>query len=239
LPAVPASPKVSAMQEWNRGDPSKAPARAPLARGGKLDAPHLIAAYRAGIFPWYSAGEPVKWWCPDPRFVMRPSDFRLTDSLKKTMRKKGWSVTFDQQFETVMRRCSEVPRPGQDGTWINDDMIKAYCDLHRLGIAHSVEVYWEGQLVGGLYGVALGSLFHGESMFHLKADASKVGFATLVARLRACGYFLIDCQVPTPHLGSLGAFLIDREEFLEVVRRFRDQPPTGDAFAPIPASDAT
>jgi leucyl/phenylalanyl-tRNA--protein transferase len=118
-------------------------------------------------------------------------------------------------------------------------MISAYGELHRLGIAHSVEVSWEGQLVGGLYGVALGSLFHGESMFHLRADASKVGFATLVARLQSCGYFLIDCQVPTPHLGSLGAFLIDREEFLEVVKRFRDQPPTGDAFAPIPASDAT
>jgi leucyl/phenylalanyl-tRNA--protein transferase len=170
---------------------------------------------------------------------MRPADFRLTDSLKKTMRKKGWSVTFDQQFETVMRRCSEVPRPGQNGTWINEDMIKAYGELHRLGIAHSVEVNWEGQLVGGLYGVALGRLFHGESMFHLKADASKVGFATLVARLQACGYFLIDCQVPTPHLSSLGAFLIERAEFLEVVKLFRDQPPAGDAFAPIPTSDAT
>jgi leucyl/phenylalanyl-tRNA--protein transferase len=118
-------------------------------------------------------------------------------------------------------------------------MIAAYCELHRLGLAHSVEVSWEDQLVGGLYGVALGRLFHGESMFHLKADASKVGFATLVARLQACGYVLIDCQVPTPHLGSLGAFPVDREEFLEVVRRFRDQPPAGDAFAAIPASDAT
>jgi leucyl/phenylalanyl-tRNA--protein transferase len=170
---------------------------------------------------------------------MRPEDFRLTDSLKKTMRKQGWKVTFDQQFETVMRHCAAVPRPGQDGTWITEEMIAAYCDLHRLGIAHSVEVSWEGELVGGLYGVALGRLFHGESMFHLKADASKVGFATLVARLTACGYFLIDCQMPTPHLASLGAFAADRAEFLEVVKLFRDQPPTGDAFAPIPASDAT
>ena len=235
MPAVPASPKVSAMLEWTRGDPSKAPARAPLARGGKLDAPNLIAAYRAGIFPWYSAGEPVKWWSPDPRFVMRPSDFRLTDSLRKTLRKPGWTVTFDREFETVMRRCSEVPRPGQDGTWITEEMIAAYGELHRLGIAHSVEVSWEGQLVGGLYGVALGRLFHGESMFHLKADASKVGFATLVARLQACGYLLIDCQVPTAHLASLGAFAVDRAEFLEAVRRFRDQPPAGDAFAATPA----
>lgn len=227
------------MQEWTRGDPSTAPARAPLARGGDLDAPNLIAAYRAGIFPWYSAGEPVKWWCPDPRFVMRPEDFRLTDSLRKTMRKRGWSVTFDRYFETVMRRCSEAPRPGQDGTWITEEMIAAYCDLHRLGVAHSVEVSWEGELVGGLYGVALGRLFHGESMFHLKADASKVGFAMLVARLRACGYFLIDCQVPTEHLANLGAFAVGRADFLAAVRRFRDEPPSGDAFAPIPPSDAT
>ena len=226
------------MQEWTRGDPAKAPARAPLARGGKLDAAHLVAAYRAGIFPWYSAGEPVKWWCPDPRFVMRPTDFRLTDSLRKAMRKAGWSVTFDRQFETVMRHCAAAPRPGQDGTWITEEMITAYCELHRLGIAHSVEVSWEGKLVGGLYGVALGRLFHGESMFHHKADASKVGFATLVARLTASEYFLIDCQVPTAHLASLGAFAIEREEFLEAVKRFRDQPPAGDAFV-IPTSDAT
>ena len=238
MPAVPASPKIAGMQEWTRGDPAKAPARAPLARGGKLDAKNLIAAYRAGIFPWYSAGEPVKWWCPDPRFVMRPADFRLTDSLRKTMRKAGWSVSFDRQFETVMHHCAAAPRPGQNGTWINEEMVAAYSELYRLGIAHSVEVSWEGKLVGGLYGVALGRLFHGESMFHLKADASKVGFATLVARLVACEYFLIDCQVPTAHLASLGAFAIERTEFLEVVKLFRDHPPAGDAFA-TPASDAT
>ena len=226
------------MQEWTRGDPAKAPTQAPLARGGRLDADELVAAYRAGVFPWYSAGEPVKWWCPDPRFVMRPADFRLTDSLRKTLRKAGWSVTFDQAFETVMRRCAAVPRPGQDGTWITEEMIAAYCALHRRGVAHSVEVRWQGELVGGLYGVALGRIFHGESMFHLKADASKVGFATLVARLAACGYVLIDCQVPTAHLASLGAFAVDRAEFLAAVKLFRDRPPTGDAFV-TPAADAT
>jgi len=207
-----------------------------LARGGSLDPASLLAAYRAGIFPWYSAGQPVKWWCPDPRFVMRPADFRLTDSLRKTLRKKGWSVTFDRAFTTVMRRCSEVPRPGQGGTWITEEMITAYSELHRLGIAHSVEVYWEGQLVGGLYGVALGRLFHGESMFHLRADASKVGFATLVARLAAAGYLLIDCQVPTAHLASLGAFTVDRAEFLQAVHQLRDIPPTADAFLNSPAA---
>jgi len=226
------------MQEWTRGDPAKAPAQAPLARGGALDADTLIAAYRAGVFPWYSAGETVRWWCPDPRFVMRPADFRLTDSLRKTLRKPGWTVTFDQAFETVMRRCAAVPRPGQDGTWITEEMIAAYCALHRRGFAHSVEVRWRGELVGGLYGVALGRLFHGESMFHLRADASKVGFAALVARLAACGYALIDCQVPTAHLASLGAFAVDRAEFLAAVKLFRDRPPTGDAFV-TPAADAT
>ncbi len=218
------------MQEWTRGDPSKAPARAPLARGGKLDAPNLIAAYRAGIFPWYSAGEPVKWWCPDPRFVMRPADFRLTDSLKKTLRKKGWSVTFDQQFETVMRRCAEVPRPGQDGTWITAEMIAAYVALHRAGHAHSVEVRWHGELVGGLYGVAVGRIFHGESMFHRRSDASKVGFVRLVERLIAAGFVLIDCQMPTEHLASLGAFAVRRADFLACLRAQRDLPPTGDPW---------
>lgn len=226
------------MKEWTRGDPSLAPARAPLARGGQLGVSQLIAAYRAGVFPWYSAGEPVKWWCPDPRFVMRPTDFRLTDSLRRTARKPGWSITFDRRFESVMRACGAVPRPGQHGTWISEEMIAAYGELHRRGIAHSVEVCWQGELVGGLYGVALGRIFHGESMFHLRTDASKVGFAALVARLQACGYFLIDCQVPTPHLASLGAFAIAREEFLAAVRRFRDEPPSGDAFA-MPAADGT
>ncbi|MBM3867524.1 MAG: leucyl/phenylalanyl-tRNA--protein transferase [Verrucomicrobia bacterium] len=226
------------MQEWIRGDPAKGPTQGPVARGGRLDADTLIGAYRAGVFPWYSAGEPVKWWCPDPRFVMRPGDFRLTDSLRKTLRKAGWSVTFDHAFETVMRRCAAVPRPGQDGTWITEEMVAAYCELHRRGFAHSVEVSWQGELVGGLYGVALGRLFHGESMFHLKADASKVGFATLVARLAAAGYALIDCQVPTAHLASLGAYAVDRDEFLAAVRLFRDRPPDGDAFV-TPASGGT
>ena len=152
------------------------------------------------------------------------------------MRREGWRVTFDQDFAGVMRRCAEVPRPGQDGTWITEEMIAAYSELHRLGHAHSVEVSWEGRLVGGLYGVALGSVFHGESMFHHRADASKVGFATLVARLAASGYRLIDCQVPTAHLASLGAFAVTRADFLEALRLLRDRPPAADAFV-TPASD--
>jgi leucyl/phenylalanyl-tRNA--protein transferase len=149
---------------------------------------------------------------------MRPEDFRLTDSLKKTMRKKGWSVTFDQQFETVMRRCSEVPRPGQNGTWINDDMIKAYCELHRLGIAHSVEVSWEGQLVGGLYGVTLGGAFFGESMFSRERDASKIALVHLVARLKRGGWGLLDTQFLTGHLSQFGAIETLQATYLELLR---------------------
>jgi leucyl/phenylalanyl-tRNA--protein transferase len=218
------------MSEWTHGDPARAPADAPLAAGGTLDSATLIAAYRAGVFPWYSPGEPVQWWSPDPRFVMRPEDLRVTDSLRKTLRKPGWSVTFDRDFETVMRSCAAAPRPGQDGTWITEEMVAAYCRLHAEGVAHSVEVRWQGELVGGLYGVALGRLFHGESMFHQRTDASKVGFVRLVERLAACGYRVIDCQVPTRHLSSLGAFCVPRAEFLAAVRRERDRAPDGDAW---------
>ena len=218
------------MREWTQGDPALAPADAPLACGGTLDSATLVSAYRAGVFPWYSADEPVQWWSPDPRFVMRPADLRVTDSLRKTLRRKGWSVTFDRSFETVMRHCAAAPRPGQDGTWITEDMVRAYCRLHAEGVAHSLEVHWEGKLVGGLYGVSIGRLFHGESMFHHRTDASKVGFVHLVERLATCGYRVIDCQVPTRHLESLGAFCVPRREFLAVVRRERDQPPDGNPW---------
>ena len=218
------------MREWTHGDPARAPANAPVACGGALDSPTLLAAYRAGVFPWYSEGEPVQWWSPDPRFVLRPCDLRVSDSLRKTLRKPGWSVTYDRAFETVMRACAAVPRPGQDGTWITEEMVRAYGQLHAEGHAHSVEVSWEGQLVGGLYGVSLGRLFHGESMFHLRSDASKVGFVHLVERLALCGFRLIDCQMPTRHLASLGAFAVPRKEFLAVVRHERDLTPDGDPW---------
>ena len=218
------------MTEWTRGDPAKAPARSPLATGGSLDAVALLAAYRSGIFPWYSEGEPVAWWCPDPRFVLLPGELRITDSLRRTLRKPGWTVTFDQDFAGVMRACAAAPRPGQDGTWITDEMIAAYVELHRRGHAHSVEVSWQGELVGGLYGVAIGRIFHGESMFHTRSDASKVGFAALVGRLRTAGFQLIDCQMPTAHLASLGAAPIRRAEFLATLARERDQAPAAHAW---------
>jgi leucyl/phenylalanyl-tRNA--protein transferase len=198
--------------------------------GGELDFATLLAAYRHGVFPWYSEDEPVQWWSPNPRFVLPPGDLRVTDSLRKTMRKPGWTVTLDQAFERVMRACAAVPRPGQDGTWITEEMIAAYVELHRRGHAHSVEVSWQGALVGGLYGVAIGRIFHGESMFHTRSDASKVGFAALVGRLRTAGFQLIDCQMPTAHLASLGAAPIRRAEFLATLARERDQAPAAHAW---------
>jgi leucyl/phenylalanyl-tRNA--protein transferase len=195
-----------------------------------LDFATLLAAYRHGVFPWYSEDEPVQWWSPNPRFVLPPGDLRVTDSLRKTMRKPGWTVTLDQAFERVMRACAAVPRPGQDGTWITEEMIAAYVELHRRGHAHSVEVSWQGALVGGLYGVAIGRIFHGESMFHTRSDASKVGFAALVGRLRTAGFQLIDCQMPTAHLASLGAAPIRRAEFLATLARERDQAPAAHAW---------
>jgi leucyl/phenylalanyl-tRNA--protein transferase len=198
--------------------------------GGELDFATLLAAYRHGIFPWYSEDEPVQWWSPNPRFVLPPGDLRVTDSLRKTMRKPGWTVTLDQAFERVMRACASVPRPGQDGTWITEEMIAAYVELHRRGHAHSVEVSWQGELVGGLYGVAIGRIFHGESMFHTRSDASKVGFVALVGRLRTAGFQLIDCQMPTAHLASLGAAPIRRAEFLATLARERDQAPAAHAW---------
>lgn len=194
-----------------------------------------MAAYRAGVFPWYSAGEPVQWWCPDPRFVMRPEDARISASLRKTLRDPSWQVVCDRDFEGVMRACAEQPRPGQTGTWITEEMVGAYCALHRKGSAHSVEVRREGRLVGGLYGVTVGTIFHGESMFHRTTDASKVAFAHLVARLASAGFRLIDCQVPTRHLASLGAFAIRRSEFLRALAEWREERPSGDPWFSPPA----
>lgn len=218
------------MHAWPYGDPAKAPARAPLHVGGSLSVELLLAAYRHGVFPWYSDDEPVQWWCPNPRFVLLPSELRVTESLRKTLRKPGWRITLDQDFEGVMRRCAAVPRPGQDGTWITEDMIAAYVALHRQGHAHSVEVTWEGELVGGLYGVSIGRIFHGESMFHTRSDASKVGFVALVRRLQAAGYVLVDCQMPTAHLASFGAGAARRSDFLAVLAAVRDEAPATDAW---------
>ncbi len=183
-----------------------------LAAGGDLSPARLVAAYRRGIFPWFEDGQPILWWTPDPRFVLSPDRVKVSRSLRKRLREERFEVRVDTAFEAVMRACA-APREGQDGTWITDSMFEAYSELHAIGVAHSVEA-WEGdRLVGGLYGLALGRIFFGESMFHRATDASKVAFVTLCDRLVQCGFELIDCQVETAHLASLGAGPVPRREF--------------------------
>jgi leucyl/phenylalanyl-tRNA---protein transferase len=194
-----------------------------LAVGGDLSPRRLLDAYRRGIFPWYSAGEPILWWSPDPRMVLFPEALRVTRSLAKTLRNKPHEVRFDTAFAAVMRGCA-APRPGQGGTWIGPEMRAAYRKLHDLGYAHSVETWIDGELTGGLYGVAIGGVFFGESMFTRTRDASKMALVGLVRRLAAEGFGLIDCQMHTAHLESLGAREIPRAEFARRVKDLVDYP---------------
>jgi leucyl/phenylalanyl-tRNA--protein transferase len=184
-----------------------------LAAGGELSAERLVDAYRHGIFPWYSDDQPLLWWSPDPRMVLFPAELRVTRSLKKRLRRRDYEIHADTCFEQVMRACAG-PREGQDGTWITDDMIDAYCELHERGLAHSVETWIGGELAGGLYGVALGHMFYGESMFTRATDASKLALVHLVSQLERRGFGMIDCQMKTPHLAAFGAREIPRSEFM-------------------------
>jgi leucyl/phenylalanyl-tRNA--protein transferase len=190
-----------------------------LAAGGDLSTPRLLAAYRRGIFPWYSAGQPVLWWSPDPREVLVPTEFRCARSLAKTLRNRGFEVTFDRDFAAVVDACA-TRREHSAGTWITPEMQAAYCELHAHGRAHSVEVRLEGALVGGLYGVLIGAVFFGESMFSRERDASKVALARLTERAIVAGLQLIDCQLPTPHLRSLGSKPMPRSEFSALVAQY-------------------
>ncbi|WP_455384055.1 leucyl/phenylalanyl-tRNA--protein transferase [Acidihalobacter prosperus] len=190
-----------------------------LAVGGDLHPLRLLNAYRHGIFPWYEEGQPVLWWSPDPRAVLFIREFRLHRSLRKRLRNAGMRVSLDRAFADVMRACA-LPRRGQPGTWITPAMLEAYVTLHRMGRAHSVEVWnGEGELTGGLYGLALGRVFFGESMFSLRPDASKIALATLACQLQRWGFDMIDCQQTTLHLVSLGAREIPREAFVERLAR--------------------
>lgn len=191
-----------------------------LAAGGDLSPPRLLAAYRRGIFPWYSPGDPILWWSPDPRLVLFPAELKISRSLAKTLRNKAYSVRLDTAFAAVTRACAQTPRNGQPGTWITVEMQTAYGEMHRLGYAHSVETWIDGRLAGGLYGMALGRVFYGESMFSLKPDASKVALAHLCVYLERLGFGIIDCQMETPHLISLGARPISRDAFLAALDRF-------------------
>jgi leucyl/phenylalanyl-tRNA--protein transferase len=183
-----------------------------LAIGGDLSVPRLLEAYRQGIFPWYGQGQPILWWSPDPRLVLFPEALRVSRSLRKTLRKGRFAVTMDTDFPAVINACAG-PRDGEEGTWITRAMQVAYIRLHESGHAHSVECRLDGELVGGLYGVAIGRVFFGESMFARTSDASKVAFVWLVRQLQRWGFRLIDCQVHTGHLASLGACDISRQEF--------------------------
>jgi len=185
-----------------------------LAVGGDLSPERLIKAYLSGIFPWYEEDQPILWWSPSPRAVLYPSQIHISKSLRKTLKKQLYSVTYDQAFQAVIDACANSPRDGRIGsTWITAEMNHAYTELHQLGLAHSVEAWHNGELVGGLYGLSLGKIFFGESMFSKKADASKVAFVHLSKQLQTWNFKLIDCQVSNPHLMSLGAEEIDRETF--------------------------
>lgn len=197
-----------------------------LAAGADLSPARLLDAYRRGIFPWFSAGQPVLWWSPDPRMVLRPAEIRVTRSLARTLRARRYEIRTDTAFAAVMRACA-APRPGQDGTWISDAMIAAYGELHRRGVAHSVETWIDGQLAGGLYGLALGRAFFGESMFARVPDASKIALVHLARTLERRGFGLIDCQVHTDHLASLGAREMPRADFvrrLDELVNYRPRP---------------
>ncbi|HET6460438.1 MAG TPA: leucyl/phenylalanyl-tRNA--protein transferase [Syntrophales bacterium] len=187
-----------------------------LAIGGDLSPDRLLTAYRQGIFPWYSEGDPIIWWSPDPRFVLFLEELRVSRSMMKVLRRRTFSITYDHKFREVIMSCQKARRK-HDGTWITDDMLEAYCTLHNLGMAHSTEAWHEGKLVGGIYGVSLGRCFFGESMFSLMSNASKAALIDLVYRLKELKFRFLDCQVYTAHLERLGARYISRKEFIELL----------------------
>ncbi|MCP3668152.1 MAG: leucyl/phenylalanyl-tRNA--protein transferase [Gammaproteobacteria bacterium] len=201
-PNAPFPPLVNAEEEPN----------GLLAVGGDLTSERLLNAYRHGVFPWYSKGQPILWWSPNPRMVLFPNQLHISRTLKKSLSNRNFRITFGRAFDQVITACA-APRDYESGTWISSDMHAAYTQLHQLGFAHSVEVWLEDKLVGGLYGIAIGKVFFGESMFSRETDASKVALVHLCNKLEAMGYALIDCQVYSEHLNSLGAELIPRTEF--------------------------
>ena len=221
------------MVPWLRGNTPFPPVSKALASpngllcaGGDLSPERILDAYSRGIFPWFSDGDPILWWSPDPRMVLFPEELKISRSLKKSLARDVYEARYDTAFRRVMEECAQ-PRDGQGGTWIVPEMVDAYTRLHERGHAHSVESWRDGELVGGLYGVALGKVFFGESMFARATDASKVALARLVERLHRDGYRLIDCQQATGHLASLGAREIPRKEFVRRLRESVEIPPQG------------
>ena len=229
----PGEPFPDVAQAWGAG----APAPGLLAAGGALDVPTLRQAYTHGIFPWFSAGQPILWWSPDPRMVLQTAQFRLHRSLRKTLQslllQGRLEVRMDTAFTSVIGACAEAPRRGQDGTWILPEMVAAYTALHQAGFAHSVETWIDGELVGGLYCVAVGRAVFGESMFARRTDASKIALAALVAFCRQHGIPQVDCQQNTGHLATLGAAEMPRQAFLEVVQAQQTAPAPCWTFEPL------
>ena len=201
-------------------DPSAATPEGLVAVGGDLSPERLVNAYRRGIFPWYDDSSPILWWSPDPRLVLFPENLKVSKSMNRLLKKNAFDVTYDRDFSGVIKACRKIERPGQEGTWITPAMEKAYILLHELGIARSAEVWQDGRLAGGLYGIRLGNVFFGESMFSKTDNASKYGFISWVRKMQGEGVKLIDCQVTTAHLVSLGAEEISRKAFLEILSRY-------------------
>jgi leucyl/phenylalanyl-tRNA--protein transferase len=204
-------------------DPADADAHGLLAYGGDLLPERLLSAYARGIFPWYEE-DPILWFSPDPRMLLLPGELRVGRTLAKNLRRSRYEVRVDTAFEQVVTRCAEMPRPGQDGTWITDDLRDGFQRLHELGFAHSFESWLGGELVGGIYGMSLGAAFFGESMFATESDASKVAFVALVRQIEGWGFHFLDCQVHTPHTESLGARERPRDEFLAALARALEVP---------------
>jgi leucyl/phenylalanyl-tRNA--protein transferase len=200
-------------------DPALADPSGVLAVGGDLRPERVLLAYRHGIFPWYGEDDPILWWSPDPRFVLFPDELKVPASMQRVMKSGKFTITYDKDFAAVIRECKKAPRPGQKGTWITGDMLAAYTRLHELGHARSVEVWMDGKLAGGLYGIRMGRVFFGESMFHKVTNASKAGLIDLVGKLKAEGCKLIDCQVETRLFASLGARMIPRKKYLELLQK--------------------
>jgi leucyl/phenylalanyl-tRNA--protein transferase len=205
-------------------DPRKGADEGLLAYGGDLNPNRLLTAYRKGIFPWFNEGDPILWWSPNPRLVLYPNEFKRSKSLKRVIRNKGFEVRLDTNFKAVIDYCSSVPRMGQEGTWLTDEMKESYIELHSMGFAHSVETYLDNKLVGGFYGVSMGKAFFGESMFSLVPNASKVALSFLSNIFVEKCYDFIDCQVETGHLVSLGARLISRDDFLNQLEEALNKP---------------
>lgn len=196
-------------------DPKDADDDGLIAVGGDLTPARVLLAYHYGIFPWYSDDQPYLWWSPTPRMVLYPEQFHVSKTLKRKLKSGKYQVRFDTNFSVVMRACAEIPRAHEKGTWITEEMIAAYSELHRMGYAHSVEVYLDERLIGGQYGLSLGRAFFGESMFSHEVDGSKIAFANLAALLKSWEFEFIDCQLPTDHLKSLGAVEISRDDYLD------------------------